>query len=190
MKITTTTKKFREGVKLSGKKGDEVRWDSTGHLSVQLLDSYGSHPVAKRKVSVEIPGEGKVELESDDDGKIFHPDVPFQDYELDLGEKVKVHAPAVSNRDDVQERHVPDISRGHVRILVRDDLGFPVEDFVTLEGPDGATFEIETDDVGYGEHDEALVPGKYKVKGLMGEAEIELAEHADGLVLVMLKEPA
>ncbi len=189
MEITTTTKKFREGVKI-GKKGDEVRWESTGHLSVQLLDSYGAHPIAKRKVSVEIPSEGKVELETDDDGKIFHPDVPFQDYELDLGEDVKVHAPAVSNKTDVQERHVPAISSGHVRILVRDDLGFPVEDVVTLEGPDGATFDIETDDVGYGEHDDVLAPGTYKVKGLMGEAEIELAEHTDGLILIMLKESA
>lgn len=190
MKITTTTKKFREGVKLSGKKGDEIRWESTGHLSVQLLDSYGAHPIAKRKVSVEIPGEGKVELESDDDGKIFHPDVPFQDYELDLGEDVKVHAPAVSNKTDVQERHVPDVSHAHIRVLVRDDLGFPVEDVLTFEGPDGTTIEITTDDIGYGEHDDVLPPGTYKVKGAMGEAEVELAEHGDGLVLVMLKEPA
>lgn len=189
MKITTTTKKFREGVKLSGKKGDEVRWESTGHLSVQLLDSYGAHPIAKRKVTVDIPSEGKVDLESDDSGKIFHPDVPFQDYELDLGDKVKVHAPAVANRDDVQERHVPDVSNAHVRLLVRDIFGFPsVEDTLTLEGPDGVKIEVKTDDVGYAEHLGALAPGTYRVKGMAGETDVELTDHGDGLVVAVLKD--
>lgn len=189
MKITTTTKKFREGVKLSGIKGDEIRWESTGYLSVRLLDAWGAHPVAKRKVTVEIPGEGKIELESDDDGKIFHPDVPFQDYELDLGDKVKVHAPAVANREEVQERHVPDVSNAYVRMLVRDIYGFPaVDDRLTLEGPDGTNIEVVTDEVGYAEYEGVLPPGTYRVKGLAGETDVELCDHGDGLSVAVLKD--
>jgi hypothetical protein len=187
-KITTTTKQFREGVKLSGATCDQIHWESTGHLSVRLLDAYGTHPIAQRKLRVSIPGEGTVELETDDDGKVFHPDVPFQDYELDLGERVKVHAPAVSNKTDVQERHVPAISNAYVRLLVRDRDGFPILGSLTIESPDGTTIEVETDDTGYVEHDGVLPPGAYKIKGVVGEAEIELTEHGDGLIAAFLEE--
>lgn len=188
MKIETTTKKFREGVKLSGPKGDEVKWESTGHLSALLLDASGSEPVVGRAVSVEVPGEGKVELESDSDGKVFYPDVPFADYELDLGDHVTVHAPAVANRADVQVRHVPKITHGFLRVLVRDADGFARGNaHLTFEGPDGVAHEVNTDDHGLAEQEGALRSGTYKITSEYGTAEVDLADHASGLVMVTLE---
>lgn len=186
-KIETTTKEFKDGIRLSGD-ATEIHWESTGHLSVRLLDASGTRPVAGRTATVEIPGEGSIALESDADGKIFHPDVPFQDYELDLGEGVKVHAPAVANRDDVQERHVPKVVFAFARLLVRDDFGLPCADAtVSLTGPDGAVLELTTDEDGYLEHDEVLPPGTYKLSAAGLRAEIDLPDHGDGLGFSLLE---
>jgi len=57
VKTKTTTKQFREGVKLSPKGGDEIRWESTGHLSVRLFDASGTIAVTGRALQVAIPGE-------------------------------------------------------------------------------------------------------------------------------------
>ncbi len=144
MKITTTTKKFREGVKLSGKKGDEVRWESTGHLSVRLLDASGSFPLVARSVSVDIPGEGRVSLETDVDGAVFHPDVPFQDYELDLGATGKAWVPAVAARI---EQHIVPVSSaafGWIDLHFVDEQGIPLAaGIVTILGE---RFDLERAD--------------------------------------------
>ncbi len=148
MKITTTTKKFREGVKLSGKKGDEVRWDSTGHLSVRLLDASGSFPLVARSVSVDIPGEGKVTLETDDDGEFLHPDVPYQDYELDVG-GIKVTVPAVGEKSEVHERHVAAAPMGFVQAVLYDAHDRLLDDTkVVVKFASGVQVDATTDEHG------------------------------------------
>ncbi len=148
MKVKTTTKKFREGVKLSGKNGDEVHWESTGHLSVRLLDASGSHPLVAREVAVEIPGEGKVTLNTDDDGEVFHPDVPYRDYELDVG-GIKVTVPAVGDKAEVHERHVAAAPMGFVQAVLYDAHGGLLDDIeVKVRFASGETVIATTDDNG------------------------------------------
>ena len=109
-RIDTTLRDLRKAVTLSGDESFVVSYEPYGHLSVRLLDASGTVPLALYAVGVEIPGEGKVDLKSDRDGKVFHPDVPFQDYELELeGDDgpFTVFVPAVASRADVHDRHVP-----------------------------------------------------------------------------------
>ena len=147
MKVTTTKKKFREGVKI-GKKGDEVRWESTGHLSVRLLDASGSFPLVARSVSVDIPGEGKVTLETDDDGELLHPDVPYQDYELDIG-GIKVTVPAVGEKSEVHERHVAAAPMGFVQAVLYDTHNRLLDAVdVVVKFASGAQVEATTDEHG------------------------------------------
>ena len=143
-KITTTTRKFREGVKLSQAEA-EVTWESTGHLSVRLLDASGSFPLKKRRLSVDIPEEGKVDLETDDDGELLHPDVPFQDYDLDL-DGVKVTVPAVGEKSEVHERHAVAVPIGFVHVVVSDPDGHPlVDERLAVTFPSGKRVEVRTD---------------------------------------------
>ena len=187
MKTKTTTKKFRDGIKLSPKGGDEIRWESTGHLSVRLLDASGTIPLTGRSLQVEIPDEGTLVFETDASGNVFHPDVPFQDYELDLGDGVKVHAPAVSNSGDVQERHVPKIAHAFVRLHIRDTDGLPRRQLsVTLRGPSGASCFLKTDDDGIAGEGQPVPEGEYQLDSDEGTATIALPDHADGLVIVQL----
>ncbi len=159
MKIETTTKKLREGVKVS--KGDEVRWESTGHLSVRLLDSSGTVALAKRAVKFSVPDEGTIEMETDDDGKVFHPDVPFQDYELDLGDGVKVHAAAVANRDEVLDRYVYEVELGFTNLQLREADGTPIgSGLVTISSAE-KTVEAYLDNKGILDSDEPLPAGEY-----------------------------
>jgi hypothetical protein len=161
MKIETTTKKFREGVKVS--KGDEVRWESTGHLSVRLFDSSGTVPLAKRAVKFSVPKEGTIEKETDDDGKVFHPDVPFQDYELDLGDGVKVHAAAVANRDEVLDRYVFEVELGFTNLVIREADGMPIgSGRITITSAE-KTVEAFLDDEGILDSDEPLPVGEYEL---------------------------
>src|SRR5687767_8103833 len=117
-KIETTTKKLKAGVAFSDPQL-EVKWESTGHLSAQLFDASGTVPLARRSLSVEVPGEGKVELTTDDDGVLFHPDVPFQDYVLELEGGVEATLPAVATRAEVHRRIVAEVTFGFVRVEVR-----------------------------------------------------------------------
>jgi hypothetical protein len=159
-KIETTTAKFKAGIRLTGD-NPEIRWESTGHLSVQLFDASGAMPLVGRAISVEIPREGKVTLETDADGKAFHADVPFQDYELDLGEGVKVVVPAVANRDEVHERHVVDVVFGFANLHLRDPDGFALgHGTITLEGP-GGTVQAQVTRDGLVRHREPLPQGDY-----------------------------
>ncbi|MGN6109140.1 MAG: hypothetical protein ACTHU0_28805 [Kofleriaceae bacterium] len=145
-KIETTAKEFRAGI--AAKAGDEIRWISTGHLSVRLLDASGSHPLAARTVTVEIPGEGSVSFETDDDGELFHPDVPFQDYELDVG-GVKVSVPTVGDRNEVHERHVSAAPLGFVQAVLYDAFGRLVAGAkVQVQFASGAVVEANTDESG------------------------------------------
>lgn len=147
VKIETTTKKFREGVKVS-KTGDEVRWESTGHLSVRLLDASGSYPLVARPVTVDIPGEGKVSLETDDDGEVFHPDVPYRDYELDV-DGVKVTVPAVGDKAEVHERHVAAAPMGFVQAVLYDPHGNLLDDIkLKVTFGSGETVDATTDQHG------------------------------------------
>lgn len=186
-KIETTTKKFKEGIRLTADKS-EVQWESTGHLSVRLFDATGALALAGRKVSVDVPGEGKVELEADEQGKVFHPDVPFQDYELDLGDGVKVHAPAVSNPGDVQERHVPGIAFAFVRLHVRNAHGIPCPNLaLELSGPGGTSLSLDTDRHGVASRGEAVPSGAYMIESDQGKATITLPDFAEGVVVVQLQ---
>lgn len=186
-KIETTTAKFKAGIRLTGD-APEIRWESTGYLSVQLFDASGAMALAGRTLTVEIPKEGRVSLESDNDGKVFHADVPFQDYELDLGDGIKVQVPAVANKDEVQERHVPGIAFAFANLLVRDRRGVAVRGArIALTGPDGATLELITNDVGHAEHGEALPSGEYSVACDLGSAKVTLPDYNLGLVLVRLE---
>lgn len=185
-KIETTTAKFKAGIRLTGD-NPEIRWESTGHLSVQLFDASGAMPLVGRAISVEIPREGKVSLETDADGKAFHPDVPFQDYELDLGDGVKVQVPAVANKADVQERHVPGVAFAFANLLVRDAHGHPVaRDTISLTGPDGAVLRLTTNEQGRGEHAAALPSGEYRVESTQGSATVSLPDYNFDLVVVTL----
>jgi len=187
VKTKTTTKQFREGVKLSPKGGDEIRWESTGHLSVRLFDASGTIAVTGRALQVAIPGEGTLALETDASGKVFHPDVPFQDYELDLGDGVKVHAPAVSNPGDVQDRHVPKIAHAFVRLHIRDADGLPRRGLsLELRGPSGTALRLETDDDGVAGDGQPVPEGEYELESDEGTATVTLPDHADGLVIVHL----
>ncbi len=146
MKIKTTVKELREGIKISS--GDEVHWESTGHLSVRLLDASGNHPLAGRSVNVNIPGEGGVSLQTDDKGTIFHPDVPFQDYELDV-EGVKVLAPVVGEKTEVHERHVASAPMGFVQGVVYSPHGMLVANGkLEVMFPSGDVVESMTDEDG------------------------------------------
>lgn len=148
MKVKTTTKEFREGVKLSAKTGDEVRWESTGHLSVRLLDASGSYPLVARTVTFEIPGEGKVSLQTDDDGEVFDADVPYQDYELDV-DGIKVTVPAVGDKAEIHERHVAAAPMAFVQAVLYDAHGNLLEDVdVKVNFASGDTVDATTDDYG------------------------------------------
>ena len=161
MKIKTTVKKLRDGVKMSS--GDQVEWESTGHLSVRLLDSSGTVPLALRQVTFQVPGEGAVEQASDDEGRLFHADVPFQDYELDLGSGVKVHAAAVANRDEVLERYVYEVQLAFANLQVREADGTPVgPGTLTLASAD-KTLEKEVDEHGMLEGDEPVPVAEYRL---------------------------
>jgi hypothetical protein len=148
MKTVTTAKKFREGVKLSANKGVEIHWESTGHIHVQLLDASGLEPLAARTVTVSIPGEGNVELTSDDDGYVFHPDVPFQDYTLKLGD-IEVIVPTVGTRLDVHRRHVAAIPFSYIQGVLYSAQGILLDnEDLEIEFGDGTTIKARTTDAG------------------------------------------
>lgn len=188
MKIATTTRAFHEGVKLSSHRGDEIRWTSTGHLSVRLLDASGTVPIAGREVRVAIPGEGTLTLTSAADGIVFHPDVPYQDYELDLGGAV-VQVPAVGERNELHERHVASAPIGFVHALIYKPNGRELADAeVTLTYPSGATATVRTDAGGIVRHQEAE-PGKgdVVVAHEFGDARVPLSASPQKLVRVTLE---
>lgn len=188
-KVETTTKKFKEeGVRISVK-GTEIHWESTGHLSVRLTDELGQVPLVDRAVKIQIPNEGVVELVTDKEGKIFHPDVPFQEYDLDLGDGLRVHVPAVANRSDVHERHVPSARIAFANIALFDEAGDVIADAeVQLEGPDGESFTAKTDAVGMISDPTPRRDGSYKLTCDAGAADITLASHPNGISIVRLGE--
>lgn len=181
--IKTTTKDFKGGLKVDGKH-PTIEWESTGFLAVRLTDELGQAPLAGRTVKVTIPGEGAVELVTDADGVIKHPDVPFQEYELDLGD-AKVHAPAVANPDDVHERHVPGVFFGFVTMYVSDEAGDPVAGAtLALTGP--ASLEVSTDPGGLAWLEAPVPDGTYQITSDHGRAELTLPRRSGGIALVTL----
>jgi hypothetical protein len=145
-RIETTTRALREGLSL-GEAETEVVWESTGHLSVRLLDASGSIPLGRRSVTVDIPGEGNVRLETDADGRLAHPDVPFRDYELDL-DGLKIRVPAVGERHEVHERHAATVPLGFVHAVLLDAGGLVLErEPVRVEFPAGV-IDARTDGAG------------------------------------------
>lgn len=188
MKIATTTKAFREGIKLSAAKGDEVRWTSTGHLSVRLLDASGTVPLAGREVRVDVPGEGRLTLTSAQDGLVFHPDVPYQDYVLDLGSS-RVQVPAVGERSELHERHVVTQPIGFVHALIYKPNGRELADAeVTLTFASGATATVRTDAGGVIRHQEpAPGQGDVVVEHEFGRAEVPAFASPQKLVRATLE---
>jgi hypothetical protein len=140
-----------------------------GFISARLLDASGTLPLAGRKVSVEVPGEGKVELETDDAGKVSLPHVPFQDYELELEGGVTVAVPAVGSKSEVHVRHVPDERAAFVNALVRLPWGLALRGApVKVTFPSGASVEATTSTDG--------VVECHALEGGEGEAEISCDE--------------
>lgn len=181
--IKTTTKDFLDGVAV---KDDQptIEWESTGYLHVRLMDEFGQAPLAAYLVSVQVPGQGTVELTTDKDGVVFHEHVPFQDYELAL-EAAKVHAPAVATRDERHERHVPGVQLGFVNLYIGDDSFAPVaEARFTLSGP--ASVTLFTDEAGMASHPAPLPTGEYELRGEAGHATVTLGPRRDGVALVAL----
>lgn len=189
-KVETTTKRFKEGIALSGDK-TEIHWESTGYLSVRLLDEFGEVPLAGRECRVQVPGEGEVVLESDDDGWVRHPDVPFQDYELDLGEGAKVHVPAVASPEDRHHRHVPGVRFSFVNLALCLDDGSPVANTeITVEGPDGEQLRLMTDEHGFARDPTPRPMGTYTITASRRRATAELATRRNGLSVITLTEEA
>lgn len=185
-KIETTTREFKEGIAI--RDGATISWESTGHLAVQLYDATGTVPLAGRTVEVVVPVEGKLAIEADGAGKVFHADVPFQDYELDLGGGVKVHAPAVSNPGDLQARHVPGIAFAFARLHVRQAHGIPVRSLaLDLRGPEATHLNLWTDEDGFAEHGEPVPAGDYELECAQGTATVALPDHPHGLAIVHLE---
>lgn len=143
-KIETTTKKFKEGVRISAT-GTEIHWESTGHISVRLLDASGSHPLVGRALKVDIPGEGTVSLKTDGDGEAFHADVPFRDYKLDV-DGIEVIVPAVGDRSEVHERHVAAAPMGFVHAIIYDTRGKILDEIqVEAKFSSGVVVKARTD---------------------------------------------
>jgi hypothetical protein len=176
-KIETTTRKFREGVAFEDE-SIEVKYESTGHLSVRLLDASGTVPLADRKLKTEIPDEGSVELTSDGKGKVFHADVPFQDYELELEGGGKVVVPAVAEKKEVHDRAVPEVTFGFLRFQLRDaDDNALADTAATVTDPDGKEHQLRSDRDGQIRLDRPVTPGTCRVKAgsLSGSAELPLS---------------
>jgi hypothetical protein len=176
-RIDTNLRELRKAVKLSGDESFVVSYEPFGHLSVRLLDASGTVPLALYAVSVDIPGEGKVSLKSNRDGKVFHPDVPFQDYELELeGDDgpVTVFVPAVAARSDVHDRHVPTEHHLYVDLELRTHDGSILRKVaVTVEGG-GKSFDLTTDEEGRIARALPVYPASYRVTHAGLTAEVEL----------------
>lgn len=186
--LKTTTRALREG--LAVRAGMTIAWPSTGYLSAQLLDASGQVPLAGREVRVEIPGEGPIALVADPDGRVFHPDVPFQDYELDLGERVRVWVPAVANRDEVHARHVAEVVYGFARLQLRDSDGGALTGALTLRGPAG-TLELSADADGAVQHATPIASGDYQLELARGDgrhysAKLSLANRRGEVLIATL----
>jgi len=171
-KIDTTTKAFREGVAVATSKST-IRWEPTGHLSVKLLDTSGTKPINGCSVTVDIPKEGNVSLETDTDGVIFHPDVPFQDYELDLGDLGKVKVPAVAARNEQHRCPVPAAKRGWIDLAIVDDQGLPILDGIVTVA--GETFDLRhAKEQGRARRVEPLVDNQRKTTVTVRETQVEV----------------
>lgn len=182
--IKTTAADFRAGLAVD-RSHPTIVWASTGHLHVRLLDELGQVPLAGRTATVDLPGHGPTELVADADGVVFHPDVPFQDYQLTVDGHA-VFAPAVADRATRHERHVPGLRVGFVNLLVVDDSFTGVGDQrFTLTGP--ATVELTTDPGGLATHAAPLPVGDYQLAGAAGRAPVVLGPRADGFAIVLLQ---
>jgi len=171
-KIQTTLRQLRDGVAFKETQ-IEVRFPVTGHLHVELRDASGEEPLVGRQVTVDIPGEGKVSLTTGDDGRIFHADVPYQDFQLSL-DSIQVSVPAVARRSDCHLRHVPDAKVAWVDLLLRDEDNRPLGgETAVLEGP-GESLELRSDSRGAIVHELARPTGEYTVRVGELEAKIEL----------------
>ena len=146
-KIRTSARELRQGVSFSATTVERTL-APTGHLSVALYDASGAEPLANKNLTVDIPDEGTVSLVTDDEGRLFHADVPYPGLQLRLDGGGSVFAPAVSARAHVHRRHVPGELRVYVNLLLRDDAQRPLAGVaVTLSGPGGDT-ALHADDTG------------------------------------------
>jgi hypothetical protein len=172
--VETTIRELRKSVSLTGDDSYIVKYDPMGFLSVRLLDASGTVPLALYKVAVDVPGEGRVELTANREGRIFHPDVPFQDYQLEVeGDEgmVKVSVPAVAGRDQVQDRHVPSEHQLFVELELRCGDRRLARTKVVLEGG-GKSFELTTDDDGRIARGLPLAPASHRLH--VGDQEVEI----------------
>lgn len=168
-KLETTTKEFRAGLAVSETK-TTIKWDPTGHISVQLLDTSGTRPLTSIEVTVDVPKEGAVSLTSDAEGMLFHPDVPFQDYELDLGDLGKVRIPAVASRGERHLCPVPKATLGWIDLDLVDDRGIPIaKGAVQVDD-----VELTIGDAGRATSKEPRPANRKKIKVIVGDLEVEV----------------
>lgn len=172
-KLSTTLGKLREGVPLKEKQ-TEIRFPPTGHLHVELYDASGVVPLSDRQLTVEIPDEGTVHLTTDSQARIFHADVPLQDFELKFDGGTSVFVPAVARRADVHRRHVPEVIFAYVDLVLRDGQDRPLaETSVLLSGPGGELL-FTTDERGAIAQKDPLPRGDYRVRAGDLEAKLDL----------------
>lgn len=71
-------------------------------LSIVLYDDNAQAPIANTDYSIEGPDGQTYSGTTDDEGYLFHSDVPIDDYELTVGDSIVI-VPVVLNEND---RHV------------------------------------------------------------------------------------
>ncbi len=184
--IKTTTLDFKDGLAVRDDQ-PTIAWESTGHLHVRLMDELGQAPVAAYLATVDIPGQGTVELTSNRDGVVLHEHVPFQDYELRIDGGYAVHAPAVATLGEQQERHVPGLRFAFANLFIGDALFEPLANQrFTLEGP--ATIKLYTDAGGMTDVATPLPVGAYELVFDGGRVPVALSSYRDAVTLVSLPE--
>ncbi|MBD3320050.1 MAG: hypothetical protein GF350_03040 [Chitinivibrionales bacterium] len=100
--IRGTPETFSDSTRISTNRKTVIQVSNLGFLSVVLYDDTGSTPLANTDYSIEGPDGERFSGTTDDEGYLFHPDVPLDDYDLSI-DSITVKIPAVLESD---ERHL------------------------------------------------------------------------------------
>jgi phosphatidate phosphatase APP1 len=93
---------FRQRSRLHTSKKNIIIAGERACLSIVLFDDTGGTPIANTDYSIEGPDGTTYSGTTDDEGYLFHADVPIDDYELTIG-NITVIVPVVLNEE---ERHL------------------------------------------------------------------------------------
>jgi hypothetical protein len=91
--------KLRRNNKVKHGSKNIVRVGEFGFLSIVLYDDSGSAPIVNTDYQIEGDNGRSYSGTTDDEGFLFHPDVPISDYNLTVGGKT-VRAPVVLEQED------------------------------------------------------------------------------------------